>query len=220
VATTTLTVDRTVLVEADWLAEHLFDPAVRVVEVDVSPAAFQDWHIEGATLWNIYTDLKDPNFRPVEPAALAALLARSGITPDSTVVFYGYGPTLGFWLMTLYGHADVRILDCSRESWRSADHPWTTSATAAHPSSGDYELGTQDADLRADLDDVRAAPEPGGRPWPCDSTPDAPTSNYIRHQETARPVAAVRRTSFSGLRSTEVVRVLACGALTKGRSSS
>ena len=124
--TTTSTVDRAVLVDADWLAEHLSDPLVRVVEVDVSPSAYQVGHIDGAVLWNIYTDLKDPNYQLVDTPALEALLVRSGITAESTVVFYGYGPALGFWLMTLYGHRDVRILDCSREAWLSAGRPWNT----------------------------------------------------------------------------------------------
>ncbi len=58
--TTTSTIDHAVLVDAGWLAEHLSDPLLRVVEVDVSPTAYQDGHIDGAVLWNIYTDLKDP----------------------------------------------------------------------------------------------------------------------------------------------------------------
>ncbi|MCW2750276.1 MAG: rhodanese-like protein [Aeromicrobium sp.] len=153
----TSTADRSVLVEAEWLAEHLFDPAIRVVEVDVSPTAYQDWHIDGAVLWNIYTDLKDSNYRLVDTPSVEALLTRSGIEPDSTVVFYGYGPALGFWLLTLYGHADVRILNCSREAWHSSGHPRSTSATAAPPTRARYELGPQDLELRADLDMVSAA---------------------------------------------------------------
>lgn len=47
------------LVDPEWLNAHLSDPRVRVVEVDVSPAAYNDWHIDGATLWNVYADLKD-----------------------------------------------------------------------------------------------------------------------------------------------------------------
>ncbi len=105
-----------VLVDPQWLHDHLADPHVRVVEVDVSPAAYDDWHIEGAVLWNIYRDLKDADYRLVGTAALEPLLARSGIRPDSTVVFYGYAPALGFWLMKLYGHRDVRILDCCRDT--------------------------------------------------------------------------------------------------------
>ena len=51
-----------VLVDPEWLHAHLSDPRVRVVEVDVSPAAYNDWHIDGATLWNVYADLKDADY--------------------------------------------------------------------------------------------------------------------------------------------------------------
>ena len=91
---------------------------MRVVEVDVSSRAYDEWHIDGAVLWNVYQDLKDADYRLVDTAAVERLLARSGISPDSTVVFYGYAPAMGFWLMKLYGHHDVRILDCSRDAWR------------------------------------------------------------------------------------------------------
>src|ERR1700687_1322036 len=112
-----------VLVDPGWLAEHLGDPDLRVVEVDVSAVAYDDWHIDGAVLWNVYQDLKDADYRLVDTTALDRLVARSGIGPDSTVVFYGYAPALGFWLMKLYGHADVRILDCSRDTWRRQGRP-------------------------------------------------------------------------------------------------
>ena len=92
-----------VLVDRQWLDAHLSDPAVRVVEVDVSPAAYNEWHIDGAVLWNIYQDLKDPGYRPAGTAALEHLVARSGIGSESTVVFYGYAPALGLWLMQLQG---------------------------------------------------------------------------------------------------------------------
>ena len=99
-----------ILVSRRWLEENVDDPRVRVVEVDESPAAYNQWHIKGAVLWNIYQDLKRPDYRPVNPAAVAELFARSGIEPDSTVVFYGYAPALGLWLMNLYGHRNARIL--------------------------------------------------------------------------------------------------------------
>src|SRR3984893_6231609 len=94
--------DDGVLVNPAWLEEHRSDPRVRVVEVDVSRAAYDDWHIDGAVLWNVYAEFKDAKYRPVEAAALEGILARSGIGPNSTVVFYGYGPALGFWILKLY----------------------------------------------------------------------------------------------------------------------
>jgi thiosulfate/3-mercaptopyruvate sulfurtransferase len=167
------------LVNPEWLATHLNDPGVRVVEVDVSPAAYEDWHIDGAILWNIYADLKDSAYRLVERPDFEALLARSGIEPDSTVVFYGYAPAMGVWLMKLYGHRDVRILDCSRDAWRADGHPWTRDRIT--PAPGRYHLGEPDLSVRASrsdvleaidrasvtLVDVRSGPEYGGECfWP------------------------------------------------------
>ena len=86
-----------------WLAEHLGDPLVRVIEVDVSPAAFDDGHIDGAVLWNVYADLKDADYRTAGPAALQRLVTSAGIGPRTTVVFYGYAPALGVWLPRMWG---------------------------------------------------------------------------------------------------------------------
>lgn len=142
-----------VLVDPGWLEAHRHDPSVRAVEVDVSRRAYDEWHIDGAALWNVYTDLKDADYRLADAAALQQLFARSGIRPDSTVVFYGYAPAMGFWLMKLYGHADVRILDCSRDTWQREDRP--RSSTAAEPAATGYTIGGQDSRLRADHAAVR-----------------------------------------------------------------
>jgi thiosulfate/3-mercaptopyruvate sulfurtransferase len=149
-----------VLVDPEWLAGHLGDPNVRVVEVDVSPAAYDDWHIDGAVLWNVYQDLKDADYHLAGTTALNRLVARSGIGPDSTVVFYGYAPAMGLWLMELYGHRDARILDCSRDAWRAEGHPWSSSVT--QPAAGRYHFGEEDRRIRADRAAVqRAIAEPG-----------------------------------------------------------
>jgi thiosulfate/3-mercaptopyruvate sulfurtransferase len=144
-----------VLVDPEWLQAHLSDPRVRVVEVDVSAAAYNDWHIDGAVLWNIYADLKDADYRLADTAALERLVARSGIGPGSTVVFYGYAPAVGVWLMKLYGHPDVRILDCSRDTWRAGGYPWSTAAS--EPPGGGFRLDGEDSRLRADRAAVREA---------------------------------------------------------------
>src|SRR5664279_2411941 len=81
-----------VLVSPEWLTAHLSDPRVRVVEVDVSSAAYDEWHIDGAVLWNVYSDLKDPDYRLVPPAALESLLVRSGIGPRPRGSSYAYAP--------------------------------------------------------------------------------------------------------------------------------
>ena len=167
------------LVGPQWLAEHLYDPGVRLVEVDVGPANFDEWHIDGAVLWNIYRDLKDGDYRLVGRDALEDLFERSGIGPDSTVVFYGYGPAIGFWLMKLFGHPDARILDCARSTWRDGGRPWTTDVPA--PARSSYPLPDEDGRIRAHgseveraigrpnttIVDVRSEPEfRGERFWP------------------------------------------------------
>ena len=143
------------LVDPAWLEEHLGDPGLRLIEVDVSPAAYGEGHIAGAQLWNIYRDLKTSGYELVDEAAIEGLLARGGITPDSTVVFYGYAPAMGFWIMKLYGHRAVRILNCSRDIWHDEGRPWTTEVVA--PARSDYRLPPPDGHLRAGSSRVRDA---------------------------------------------------------------
>jgi thiosulfate/3-mercaptopyruvate sulfurtransferase len=144
-----------VLVDAPWLEEHLHDPGLRLIEIDVNATAYDRGHIEGAVLWNVYRNLKDGNYQLVDTAAVQKLIAGSGIAPDSTVVFYGCGPAMGFWLMKLYGHTDVHVLDCSRDTWQEAGRPWTTEVPA--PATTDYRLPDQDERLRADRTRIQSA---------------------------------------------------------------
>ena len=94
-----------VLVNARWLEAHLDDPEVRVVEVDVNRRDYDEWHIDGAVLWNVYQDLKDADYRS-SIRGDRRLLAAPASARGSTVVLYGYAPALGFWLMRLHGHDD------------------------------------------------------------------------------------------------------------------
>jgi len=144
-----------VLVDAAWLDAHLRDPAVRVVEVDVSRRAHDEWHVDGAVLWDVYRDLKDADYQLIDTVATEKLLARSGIGPGFTVVFYGYAPALGFWLTKLYGHQDARILDCSRDAWRDEGHP--VSSQPSQPATVGYVLPGPDPRLRAGHAEVRDA---------------------------------------------------------------
>jgi len=142
-----------VLVEPEWLREHLSDPGVRLVEVDVSAAAHAAGHIPGAVLWNVYADLKDAGYATVDALAFQELVRRSGITPDSTVVCYGYAPAMGVWLLRLFGHRDARVLNCSRNEWVAAGGS-LTAETAPVRATG-YVLSPEDARIRATLAGVR-----------------------------------------------------------------
>jgi thiosulfate/3-mercaptopyruvate sulfurtransferase len=144
-----------VLVGARWLERHLHDANLRVVEIDVSRAAYGEGHIEGAVFWNIYSDLKDSTYQPVDDAAVAHLLSRSGITRESTVVFYGYASAMGVWLMKLYGHVDVRLLDCARDVWQNEGGPWSDDEEP--PTLTSYPLLDSDDRMRADQPAVEAA---------------------------------------------------------------
>src|SRR5579862_6556451 len=143
------------LVDPAWLDEHLDDPAVRIVEVDVSPARYTEGHIRNAVLWDVYRDLKDADYRPVDRAAVRTLLERSGISPESTVVLYGYAPALGVWLLELQGHRDARILDCDRDAWRRAGRSWTELPSTPAPSR--YPTAVADDRIRADRTMVEEA---------------------------------------------------------------
>jgi thiosulfate/3-mercaptopyruvate sulfurtransferase len=127
-----------VFAEPEWVAEHLSEPDVRIVEVDVSRATYDQGHIPGAVLWNAYTDLHHADYSPVGRGEFADLLSRSGIASSDTVVFYGYGPYLGFWLAKAYGHQRALILDGTRQEWRDAGLPWTLDKSI--PERTSYEL--------------------------------------------------------------------------------
>lgn len=144
-----------VLVDASWLAQHLHDPGVRIVEIDVSPAAYSAGHIPGAVLWNVYTDLKDPNYQLLDKSAFSQLLSRSCIDADSTIVFYGYAPAMGVWLMKLYGHVDARVLDCARDVWKNDGLPWDDEVPT--PTATLYVLPDEDPRLRVRALDVERA---------------------------------------------------------------
>lgn len=143
------------LIEPIWLVNHLHDPAVRVVEVDVSPAAYNQWHIDGAVLWNVYADLKQDGYSPVGRETIEQLFARSGIGPASTLVLYGYAPALGYWLLKIYGHAEVRILNCSRDAWHAEGHPSSTSTVPVE--AAPYAVKERNQLLFADMEAVRQA---------------------------------------------------------------
>jgi len=129
-------------VDVAWIAAHLDDPAVRLVEIDVSAAAYKAGHIPGAVLWNAYTDLRHADYRPLSTAELQELLRKSGVAPDTTVVFYGYGAHLGYWLLKSHGHERVRLMDGSREQWTAAGQHWSTESPA--PARSQYKLAPQD----------------------------------------------------------------------------
>jgi thiosulfate/3-mercaptopyruvate sulfurtransferase len=180
------------VVDVDWIVARLGDPGVRLVEVDVSRAAYDEGHIPGAVLWNAYGDLRDADYRPVGEATLRRLLSSSGVRPETTVVTYGYGAPLGFWLLKAYGHDNVRMLMGSREQWAKAGHEWSVDAPMSAKSTD--SSATEDANVLASRETVEAAignPEQvlldvrsdleynGERFWPSGATADAGRAGHV-----------------------------------------
>jgi thiosulfate/3-mercaptopyruvate sulfurtransferase len=156
----------TVLVDADWALEHLDDPAVRFVEVDVDTDAYAQGHVQGAVGWNWTSQLTDGLRRDVAGREdFSKLLRDSGIGPDTTIVLYGdnnnWFAAWAYWQLKLYGHRDVRLLDGGRKLWLARELP-TTTDDPGHEAS-DYELPEPDFALRAFRDDVLSGIGESGR---------------------------------------------------------
>lgn len=148
-----------VLIDTQWLAEHLNDSHLRVVEVDMSPDPYRDAHIPGAVFWNIFTDLLRPDLRMnLDAAAIAKLLSRSGVTNEMMVVAYGSYPGSGawiFWLLKLFGHQDVRVLNGGHQKWMAEGCPVATELSTYPPTQ--YSAKPLDANLRVSYEEVQAA---------------------------------------------------------------
>jgi len=120
-----------VLVDTDWAAQHLNDPNVRFVEVNVDVAAYENGHIPGAVGWHWKNDLETQIRRNVASRdEIQNLLSRSGISPDTTVVLYGdssnWFAAYAFWLLKYHGHRDVRLLNGGRQKWQAEGRPAVT----------------------------------------------------------------------------------------------
>ena len=146
------------LVTTDWLAEHLGDDSLVVIESNEDVLLYRTGHIPGAHHVDWHLDLNDDVMRDyVSPEAFAAMCSARGITPDSTVVVYGdnfnWWAAYALWVFSLFGHADVRLLDGGRATWVAEGREMTTDATVATPSSYPV-VPRDDATIRAFKEDV------------------------------------------------------------------
>src|SRR5690349_20791398 len=154
------TLTTTVLVTTDWVAQHATDAGVRVVEVDVDTAAYDQGHVPGAAGWNWTTELCDTLVRDIIPMKkLEELLGRTGIDNKTAIVLYGdnnnWFAAWAFWQLKIYGHDDVRIMDGGRKKWLAEGRDLTTDA-ASFPSAT-YKASAPDLSLRAFLPEVQSA---------------------------------------------------------------
>lgn len=145
------------LVSTDWVYKNSANAKVRVVEVSVDPGVYEKGHVPGAVGFKWHTELCDPVSRDiVSKENFEKLCARAGIAPDSTVVFYGdnsnWFACWGFWIFSLYGHKDLKIMDGGRQKWEAEKRPWDT--TVPTPSPAAYRVEAPNLALRVRLADV------------------------------------------------------------------
>jgi thiosulfate/3-mercaptopyruvate sulfurtransferase len=148
------------LVSADWVAERVDDPNVRLVEVDEDTSAYEKGHIRNAVGWNWFSDLHDPLRRDyVGQDGLSRLLQRAGVGPDTTVVLYGgnnnWFAAYAYWLCRYLGFDAVKLLDGGRRKWELDGREFTQTV----PSFTTTDLrvdGLARGELRALRDEVLA----------------------------------------------------------------
>ncbi len=150
------------LVSAEWLAENLDNPKVRVFEVSVDTGVYERGHVPGAVNLNWHTDLVDPISRDIATRdAFEAKLRESGVDEDTVVVLYGdnnnWFAAWGAWVFEVYGFEDVKLLDGGRVYWEAQGLPLDTAAPSYAATS--ITLPERNTALRARLPDVLAVAE-------------------------------------------------------------
>ncbi|MBX6364923.1 MAG: sulfurtransferase [Gemmatimonadetes bacterium] len=156
-----------VLVSTDWVAEHLNDPGVRLIECDEDILLYDIGHIPGAVKVDWVADLNDPLTRDfVQREPFQQLLRRLGINDDTTIVLYGdknnWWATYAFWVFQLFGLDKLRIMDGGRARWEAEGRPLTTEVPTFPP--GNITVGERnDAPIRAFRDQVRQLVERRGQ---------------------------------------------------------
>ena len=154
-----------VLVETDWVAEHLDDDSIRIVEVDENPALYAEGHIPGAIGFDWKVDLQDQVRRDFLNAEdFGALMGSRGISNDHTVVLYGdrnnWFAAYTYWYFRYYGHGDVKLINGPREKW-IAEGRETSAELPAYPATT-FATQPGDEEIRAYRDEVSAVVEGGG----------------------------------------------------------
>ena len=149
-----------VLVSTDWVADHLNDPKVKLIEVDVDTTAYDEGHIEGAVGFNWTSQLQDQVRRDIATKEqIEQLLSQAGVNNDDTIVLYGdnnnWFAAYAFWLLEMYGHKDAKLMDGGRKKWVEEGKP--TSKDVPKPASTSYKASGPDLSLRARSDEVLSA---------------------------------------------------------------
>ena len=156
-----------VLVSTDWVAEHLNDPNIRLIESNEDILLYDTGHIPGAVKIDWHADLNDPMVRDyVNKEQFEALLRQNGISEDTQVIFYGdknnWWATYALWVFQLFGFTNTKIMDGGRAKWIAEGRALTREVPSYPPSN--FTAGERnDAPIRAFRDDVLAHIEANGQ---------------------------------------------------------
>jgi thiosulfate/3-mercaptopyruvate sulfurtransferase len=149
------------LVSTQWVADHLNDPNVRLIEVDVDTSAYGQGHIQGAVGVNWTTQLGDPVRRDIPTSEdWAKLLSSAGAGPDTRIIFYGdnnnWFAAFAYWVSKIYGHQNAALMNGGRKKWELESRPFTTDIP--QPAATNYPARDADLKYRAFLRDVLDRP--------------------------------------------------------------
>jgi thiosulfate/3-mercaptopyruvate sulfurtransferase len=149
-----------VLVSTQWVADNLNNPKVKLIEVDVDTAAYDEGHAAGAIAFNWTSQLQDQVRRDIiTKDGLEKLLSEAGVSNGDTVILYGdnnnWFAAYAFWLLEMYGHKDIKLMDGGRKKWVAEGRPTTKDVPS--PAKASYKASEPNAALRAKRDQVLAA---------------------------------------------------------------
>ena len=155
------------LVSTEWVAEHLDDPNVRLIESNEDPLLYASGHIEGAAEVDWTRDLNDPIRRDyLQRDGFEKLCSRLGITPETTVIFYGdknnWWATYALWVFHLFGHTNAKVMDGGRLKW-TAEFRSLTRETKSYPPTNYSAPNRDDNVYRAFRDEVLRHVEKNGK---------------------------------------------------------
>jgi thiosulfate/3-mercaptopyruvate sulfurtransferase len=209
------------LVTTQWLAEHLGDPGLVVVESDEDVLLYDTGHIPGSVKVDWHTELNDEVTRDyVDGERFARLVGAKGIGRDTTVVIYGdknnWWAAYALWVFRLFGHEDVRLLDGGRTKWIAEGRPITTEAPAV--AAVEYPVVERDdAPIRAFKGDVLAQlSSPSGHPLIDVRSPQEYTGERTHMPEYPQE-GTLRGGHIPGAQSVPWARAAAEDATFKGR---
>lgn len=155
-----------VLVSTDWVAESLPREGFLLVESNENTLLYSTGHLAGAVHIDWTTDLQDQTIRDyITPEAFARLCGRHGISPETTVIFYGdkanWWACFAFWVFHLFGHTNCKILDGGRDKWIAEGRPLTRELPAHPPAHYPIPPRRRDAEIRAFYEETLAHSKAG-----------------------------------------------------------